>query len=267
MATGGGPMAESGDAGGGSDPGVAFVWPKDGTGGKRGEQRTTAAMMGEGPGPSPRSPATANEDDPGGGPAASPADREARPDGSGNAGSGGGRLAKRMLGQGGTPGGSPPSVATPPPSPMRLGLGMPSPPSTPAGLPPASTPIPSPRALPALPALPEPGPKVVDRTFEVVVVCGSRGVVVQPGGYRVTSDALRDRDGLFKKQIVGLVKARRSADPKVTVEPKIRFLVQPGGFATYRAARAQFLLSGLDWPASFHVADPDPLAVLPSEGW
>ena len=99
------------------------------------------------------------------------------------------------------------------------------------------------------------------------MVCGPRGVIVQPGGYRVTADALKDRDGLLKKQMVALVKARRTADPKAIIEPRVRFLVQPGGDKTYWAARSQFLLSGLDWPMSTQVADPDPLAILPSEGW
>jgi hypothetical protein len=92
-------------------------------------------------------------------------------------------------------------------------------------------------------------------------------VIVQPGSYRVTADALKDRDGLLKKQIVALVKAKRSADPKTIIEPKIRFLVQPGGDKTYWAARSQFLLSGLDWPVSTQVADPDHLTIIPSESW
>ena len=74
-----------------------------------------------------------------------------------------------------------------------------------------------------------PQTKIVDRRFEIVLVCGPRGVIVQPGTYRVTTDALKDRDGLLKKQIVALVKAKRTADPKITIEPRVRFLVQPGG--------------------------------------
>ena len=108
---------------------------------------------------------------------------------------------------------------------------------------------------------------VVDRRFEVVLVCGPRGVIVQPGGYRVTADALNDRDGLMKKQIVALVKAKRTSDPKVVLEPRVRFLVQPGGEKTFWTARSQFLLSGLDWPMTTQVADPDRLSIIPSESW
>jgi hypothetical protein len=83
----------------------------------------------------------------------------------------------------------------------------------------------------------------------------------------VTLDALKKRDGLLKSEIVALVKARRTADPKLTIEPRVRFLVQPGGESTYWTARGQFLLSGLDWPISTQVADPDPLTILPTESW
>lgn len=108
---------------------------------------------------------------------------------------------------------------------------------------------------------------IVDRRLEIVLVCGSKGVIVQPGGYRVTADALKDRGGLLKKQIVALVKARRTAEPKAALEPRVRFLVQPGGEKSYWTARSQFLLSGLDWPMSTQVADPDHLSILPSESW
>ena len=129
------------------------------------------------------------------------------------------------------------------------------------------TPPPSSRkaSSPSLPDLPP--SSVVDRRFEVVLVCGPKGVIVQPGTYRVTTAALKDRDGLLKKQIVALVKAKRSADPSTVYEPRVRFLVQPGGEKNYWAARSQFLLSGLSWPISTQVADPDHLTILPSESW
>jgi hypothetical protein len=120
----------------------------------------------------------------------------------------------------------------------------------------------------ATPGQPEPQiASVVDRRFEIVVVCTPRGVIVQPGGYRVTADALQERDGLMKKQMIALVKAKRTADPKVIVEPRVRFLIQHGGEKTYWSARSQYLLSGLDWPATFQAAPPDTLASFPSEGW
>jgi hypothetical protein len=112
-----------------------------------------------------------------------------------------------------------------------------------------------------------PPTSIIDRRYEIVVVCSSHGVIVQPGAYRVTAAALKDRDGLLKKQIVALVKARRTAEPKVIVEPRVRFLVQAGGEKVYWAARSQFLLSGLDWPMSTQVVDPDHPSIIPSESW
>ena len=152
------------------------------------------------------------------------------------------------------------SPGTPPP-PGSLGVEMPGMPSN--VTPPPGMKPPTGRPKPSLdrPSL------IVDRRFEVVLVCGPRGVIVQPGAYRVTSNALKDRDGLLKKQIVALVKARRSADPSTLIEPRVRFLVQPGGEANYWAARSQFLLSGLDWPVSTQVAEGGHATLFPSEGF
>ena len=135
-----------------------------------------------------------------------------------------------------------------------------------SGSPPSGSPPSNPQS--GSPTLPDLGTsRIIDRRFEIVVVCGPHGVIVQPGGYRVTAEALKDRDGLLKKQMVALVKTRRAADPKVIVEPRVRFLVQPKGSKTYWAARSQVLLSGLDWPMTTQVAEPDSLSILPSEGW
>ena len=191
-----------------------------------------------------------------------------------------------------------------PPVPGALGIGLPSAPMPPMPLPSASSlpnlsqasplmssipPIPmdlslppqpptheeiadavrrqtspnAPSMMPPLTTFDRPG-SIVDRTFEVVVVCNPRGVIIQPGTYRITADALRDREGLFKKEVVALVKAKRAANPSIQIEPKIRFLVQPNGYPTYQAARSQFFVSGLTWPTTTEVATPDPLAITTS---
>jgi hypothetical protein len=158
----------------------------------------------------------------------------------------------------------------PPPPPGSIGVempGMPSDVTPPPGMtPPPGIKPPAGRPKPTTDRT-VPPTSIVDRRFEIVVVCGPRGVIVQPGAYRVTTDALKDRDGLLKKQIVALVKARRSADPSTTIEPRVRFLVQPGGDANYWTARSQFLLSGLDWPLSTQVAEGGHTNFFPSEGW
>ncbi len=186
----------------------------------------------------------------------------------GRAGSGASDPARAMLGSPGSASAS----GSPPQGPQGLaglGLGLPAGMSPPPGMPGSERPPPAPSPARSNAAAPPdlPQGRMVDRTFEVVIVCGPRGVIVQPGGYRVTADALKDQDGLLKKQIVALVKTRRLADPGLVVEPRVRFLVQPGGAASYRAARGQFLLSGLDWASTTQVTEPDPLSILPSEGW
>ena len=214
---------------------------------------------------------------------------------------GGNQAARRMLGQQPPVGPNAASATNSPPAapmPGATGVGLPSGAAPPP--PPGTTlpPLASPSSLPDLPpppldlALPPHPPtlgeiaesvrrqtspnapplpdflhspgSIVDRTFEVVVVCGPKGVIVQPGTYRITAEALQDREGLFKKQVVALVKARRAADPTLQVEPRVRFLVQPRGYDTYRVARAQFFVSGLTWPTTTELANPDPLAITTS---
>ncbi len=218
-------------------------------------------------------------------------------------GVGGNQAAQRMLGQPAHRSGQPAASASadsapPPPGAMGIGLNAPVPPmnlTIPRHLPTPS--IPPPGAIPPVPPmnltiprhLPTPSEaaaavrrqtnappnladwtpqgSVVDKTFEIVVVCGPDGVTVQPGNYRVTVDALKDREGLFKKQVVALVKNRRAVDPKTQVEPRVRFLIQPQGFDTYRLARSQFFVSGLSWPTSTQVAAPDPLVIRSRGIW
>jgi hypothetical protein len=289
------------------DPANSFVWPSPklgtGPGGRPAQAAGTGSDPGDGSPPvrhvgpfsrplamgvdssaSPAAPGSTNppaEVDPTqpDGPAGDPSNTAGQtqagsPGGSSKVrGSTGASSAVQGIGQGGTPGVQPPpgtiGVGTPamtPPPGMTPPSGMTPPPgmTPPSGMtpPPGQPKKPSSSAMPGLPP-----PAIVDRRFEIVLVCGPRGVIVQPGSYRVTTDALKDRDGLLKKEIVALVKARRTADPKTIIEPRVRFLVQPGGDQNYWTARSQFLLSGLDWPISTQVADPDHLAILPSESW
>ncbi len=244
----------------------------------------------------------ANETDPASvapGPATGTASGGTHPGNSGA--SGGTQAAKRMLGQRSAASAQPTQTAPggpPPPDSGPLGVGLPSSPmplASPSSLPNLAVTPPSMNAVPPLPirletpphlptpteisesvrrqtnpnAPPPPMPierpgSFIDRTFEVVVVCNPQGVILQPGTYRITAEALKDREGLFKKEVVALVKARRLADPTTQVEPRIRFLIQPRGYETYRLARSQFFLSGLTWPTITELANPDPLAITTS---
>ena len=219
--------------------------------------------------PAPRNPVNADPTRPDG-PTADPSNPDPSPPSTGGGvpgprGSAGSPSDIRGIGQGGAPNVQPP--------PGSIGVGMPGIPAD--GSPPADLAPPADLTPPpGQPNLKRPAPlpevrsgSVVDRRFEVVLVCGPKGVIVQPGAYRVTTDALKDRDGLLKKQVVALVKAKRTADTSTVIEPRARFLVQPGGEKNYWTARGQFLMSGLDWPMTTQVAESNQLAILPSESW
>jgi hypothetical protein len=102
---------------------------------------------------------------------------------------------------------------------------------------------------------PDRKPLTIDVPFEMVVACGPDGVVIHPGGYRLSSKALKGKDDLLLKDLKRVVQARRQVDPMIHPRPSIRFLVEPGGAETYRDARRQTLMSGLDWPIALQVSD------------
>jgi hypothetical protein len=100
-------------------------------------------------------------------------------------------------------------------------------------------------------------PMTIDVPFEVVVACGPEGVVLHPGGYRLSAKALKASGGLLLRDLKSIVETRRQVDPTIHPKPSIHFLIEPGGGETYRDARRQTVLAGVDWPVSIQVADSD----------
>jgi hypothetical protein len=100
-------------------------------------------------------------------------------------------------------------------------------------------------------------PMTIEVPFEVVVACGPEGAVLYPGGYRLSTKALKLSEGLLLRDLKNIVEARRQVDPTIRPRPSIRFLVEPGGGEAYREARRQTVLSGLQWPVAIQVADSD----------
>jgi hypothetical protein len=98
-------------------------------------------------------------------------------------------------------------------------------------------------------------PMTIDVPFELVVACGADGVVIHPGGYRLSSKALKANDELLMRHLKQIVQTRRQVDPTIHPHPSIRFLVEPGGSEIYRDARRQTMLSGVDWPVAIQVSD------------
>jgi hypothetical protein len=109
----------------------------------------------------------------------------------------------------------------------------------------------------------------IEVLFPIVVVCRRNDVLLHPGGYRLTTEALRagagrgsSRESLLKRELVALVRRRAQVDPMIRPRPSVKFLVETGGSSTFWTARRQLLFSGLDWPMSLQVAGPQHEPVL-----
>ena len=109
-------------------------------------------------------------------------------------------------------------------------------------------------------------PKKIEVPFEITVACGPNGVVIHPGGYRLSTKAIKE-NGLVAKELQAIVQLRRQVDPLIVPQPSIRFLVEPGGSDTYWEARRQTLLSKIDWPMSLQIGDTRLLGFAPRETW
>jgi hypothetical protein len=104
-----------------------------------------------------------------------------------------------------------------------------------------------------------------ERVLEMVAICTSDGVEIRPGGYLLSRKQLEKHDGGFLKQLQAIVRNRYQAEPQVFWEPRVRFLVEPGGEPVFRAARKQTILAGTGWPVSIQVAETDKLRLPEQE--
>ena len=116
-------------------------------------------------------------------------------------------------------------------------------------------------ALPPIDTHRQPGR--IEVPFEIVVVCRRNDVLLHPGGYRITTQALRDGaakgnnpDGLLKRELRTIVRRRAQVDPLIRPKPRLKFLVETGGGTTFWTAQQQLIFSGLDWPMAVQVAGP-----------
>lgn len=112
---------------------------------------------------------------------------------------------------------------------------------------------------------PTPGPLRIEVPMEIVIACRPSGVVIHPGGYQLTNRTLKGKDPMLAKSLRSIVRIRQQVDPMIRPRPSIRFLVEPGGGDTYREARRQTVLSGIDWPTALEVSDTRVLDFLPTE--
>ena len=100
--------------------------------------------------------------------------------------------------------------------------------------------------------------------LDLVVACGPDGVVIHPGGYRLSRAAL-GKDGALRRDLQTIVRNHEMIDAGVRPRPRVQFLVEPGGGETYTEARRRTVLDGLMWPVSIQVAGAQAPNVFPKE--
>ena len=100
--------------------------------------------------------------------------------------------------------------------------------------------------------------------LDLVVACGPNGVVIHPGGYRISRPTLR-KEGLLKTDLQTIVRNHELIDALVKPVPRLQFLVESGGAETYAEARRQTVLSGLSWPVSVKISENATNAIFPKE--
>lgn len=88
--------------------------------------------------------------------------------------------------------------------------------------------------------------------LDVTVVCRSREVFIQPGGYRISGATLDTSDLLVAR--LRALGGGTSADGR-PLAPHLRFVVEPGGESVFWSARRQTTYAGLDWPTTLQVAE------------
>ena len=114
--------------------------------------------------------------------------------------------------------------------------------------------------------VPDPIPSIrEERDLEMVVACESQGVIIHPGAYRLSTATLKARGGNLVQALRTILAARQLADPGIAWQPRIRFLIEPGGHRMYWTARGQVLVEGLRWPTSVQVAPGAPPRLFQQE--
>ncbi len=154
----------------------------------------------------------------------------------------------------GRPGGGPgaPSLGgsgSNPAAGLGFGLGLPS--STMSGVSPPESGM---LGLGSLPHTVGQGGQPEAKRLSLVIDCRPEGVTIQPGGYRLSRQALESSD-LLVRRLQAIVRADPDASRPDAPRPWLNFLVQPGGQQTFWVARRQTTFAGLDWPATLRVAE------------
>ena len=97
------------------------------------------------------------------------------------------------------------------------------------------------------------------RNLNLTIACGPNGLVVHPGGYRMTLPSLDADSGMLDKVLHGIVRNHEKHDPKSDWMPRLKYLIEPGGQTAYAKARKQHITGASGWPAHLQVTEGSPL--------
>ncbi len=90
--------------------------------------------------------------------------------------------------------------------------------------------------------------------YDIRLVCERTGITVNPGGYRLTREAM-EAGGLLLPRVRYLARRGAKAEDGTPLQPRLRFVVQAGGEGMFWLARQQTTFAGLEWPATLQVSE------------
>ena len=101
--------------------------------------------------------------------------------------------------------------------------------------------------------IPDRPSKTIEVPFEIVVVCEPEGLVIHPGGYRISGAVLesRKKDGILVRELLGVAQQRAAADPTIRPQPRVKFLVESGGSPMFWAGASRFCSPAWAGPCHF----------------
>jgi hypothetical protein len=107
--------------------------------------------------------------------------------------------------------------------------------------------------------------------FDIVVVCREHDILLHPGGYRLTAQALSEprgnKESLLARELKTMVRRRAVVDPLIRPRPSLKYLVESNGGATFWLARRQLLFALPDWPMSLQVSGTHDVQVFNKGTW
>jgi hypothetical protein len=119
--------------------------------------------------------------------------------------------------------------------------------------------------------LPQQRPGAIEVPFEIVIVCRQNDILLHPGAYLLTTQALleprKNGDSVLARELRAMVRRRAIVDPLIRPRPSLRYIVESHGGPTFWLAWRQLLFSLPDWPMSLQVYGSHDLRVFNKGTW